>query len=58
MSEKEEVRPEVLAGQKESRLSQEIHENWCEEAVENGFGPCESVRRTSRQHRAQRKAEI
>ena len=39
---KEEVRLEVLAGHKESRIAEGLSEDWCEEAVEDGFGPCES----------------
>ena len=43
---KEDVRCEVLQCQEESRLSEELNEVWCEEAVEDGPGPCESVGKT------------
>ena len=55
---KAEVRCEVFHCQEESRLSEEFHEDWCEEVAEDGLGPCESVGRTSRWHRAHRKAEV
>ena len=34
-----------------------LHDDWCEEVVEDGSGPCESMVRTSPWHRAYRKAE-
>ena len=56
--EKEEVRCEVLIRQKEPRLSEEVHEGWCEEVAEDRLGPFESVVKSSRGHRACRKAEV
>ena len=32
----------------ELRFPEELHEDWCEEVVEDGFGPCESVERAER----------
>ena len=29
-------------------VPEEVREDWCEEAVEDGLGPCESLERTSR----------
>ena len=43
---------------KKSDLQERIHEDWCEKAVEDGFGSRESVERRSRGHRAYRKVAI
>ena len=40
------MRREVAQDQEESSSSDDLHENWCEEAPEDGFGPCEKVTRT------------
>ena len=52
------VRCEILAHQEKSNLPENFNEDWCEKAVGNGFGSRESVARTSRWHRAHRKAEV
>ena len=44
---KENVRCEVLFCWEELRFPEELHD-WCEEVVEDGFGPCESVERAER----------
>ena len=56
--EKKEVRCEILAHQEKSNLPEKFNEDWCDKAVGNGFGSRESVARTSRWHRAHRKAEV
>ena len=48
------MRLEVLIGHKESRLSEELYEDWHEEVVEDGLGLCESVEIASRGHLAHR----
>ena len=53
-----EVPSEVLTRLKESRPSQKLFEDWSTEVAESGFGPCESVERTSLGHHAHRKAEV
>ena len=55
---KENMRLAVLICQKESRLSDELYEDWCEEVSENGLGPFEKVGRTSRWHLAHRTADV
>ena len=52
------MRCKVLVRHKEPRLSEKLCEHWCEEAAEDGLGPCESEVRTSRWRRANRKAEV
>ena len=52
------MRSEVLICQKESCVLEELYEDWCEEAVDHGFGPCESIGRTRRWHCAHRTAEV
>ena len=47
----------VLICQRESRLSEELYEDWCEEAVQDGFCPCESAG-TSPWHCTNKKAEL
>ena len=47
-----------LSGKNQSGLPEKLHEDWCEEVVEDGFGPCDSMERTSRWHRSYRKAEV
>ena len=39
-SNKKLVRCEVFLRQEESRFPQKLNEDWCEEVVEDGFGPC------------------
>ena len=46
------------SARKKSNLQQKLHEDWCEEVVEDGFGPCDSVGRSSRWHLACRKTEV
>ena len=46
--EKEEVRCEVPGRQKKSRLSDKLHEGWCEEVAGDALGLCEGVGRSSR----------
>ena len=41
-----------------NRLSEEPDEDWCEEVAEHGLGPCKSVGRTHRWHRACRKIKV
>ena len=55
--EKKEVRCERLAYQEKSGFPEKLHKGWCEEVVEDGSGPCESVGEASRWHRVYRKAE-
>ena len=52
------MRCEVLAFQEKSGLAGKLHEDWCEELVEDGLGPCWSMERSSRCQRANRKADI
>ena len=52
------MRCEAFICQKESRLPEELCEGWCEGVVEDGFGLCERVGRTSRGYHAHRKAEV
>ena len=56
--EKREVRCEILAYQEKSGLPDKSREDWCEEVFEDGFGPSQSMERTSRWHRTNRKAEV
>ena len=44
--------------QEASRLSEELHEDWCEEVVEDGLGLCDSVERTGSWDFDKRKVEI
>ena len=53
--EKKEVRCKIFACQEKSGLPDKLHDDWCEEVVEDGFGPNESMERTSRWHRTYRK---
>ena len=39
----EEMRCEVLICRKESLLSEDLHEDWCEELADDGRGLCESA---------------
>ena len=56
--EKEEVRCEVLHRQEKLCLVAVLQEGWCQEAVEDGLGTCESVGTTGRWHVAHRKVEV
>ena len=55
---KEEVRCEILACHENSGLAEELHEDWCERAVEDRFDPRKNMRTTSRWHRAHGEVEI
>ena len=44
--------------QETSRFSEELHEDWCEEGVEGGLGPCEEVERTGSGHLTNRRVEV
>ena len=41
----------------ELRLSEELHDDWCKEVVEDGLGPCETVGRSNSWHLAHGNAE-
>ena len=56
--EKKELRCEILACQEKSGLADKVHEDWCQEVVENGFGPRESVEVTSRCRCANGKTDV
>ena len=56
--EKEKVRCEILVCGKNSSFPDKPLQDWCEEVAEYGLGPCESVARSSRWHRAHRKIEV
>ena len=49
---------EILHYQEKSSLPEKLHEDWSEEVAANVLGPCGSVGRSSRRHRAYRKAEV
>ena len=53
-----EVRRKILAHQETWGVPEKLDEDRGEKSVENGIGPRESIGRTSRGHRAKRKAEI
>ena len=47
-----------LACQEEWRLPEGQSEDWCGEVAEDGRGPCESVKRTSRWHGVKKRLEL
>ena len=51
----EHLRVDLRTRAKQQRISEELHEDWGENAVENGFGSHESVARTSCGQRAHTK---
>ena len=52
------MRCNILAYHENSGLPENLHEDWCQEVVDGGSGPCERMVRASRWHRAYTKAEI
>ena len=52
------MRCESFHCSKESRLSEELFENWCEEAVEDGLGFCVKVEGTGSWHCVHRRVEV
>ena len=49
---------EILAHQETSGLPEKLREEWSEEVVEDGLGPCESVDSPSSWHCAFGKAQV